>query len=296
MEKWNYRIVDVFSDRPLAGNQLAVFDMEDAASIPEPLLQPLALEIGYSETVFLYPPAEGGDARMRIFTPMNELPFAGHPTLGTAVLVADRLGRDEVVLETRQGAVPVAIARSAGQASRGTMRQPLPTIAPYAAPEPLLRALGIDRSVLPVTLYDNGIPHVYVMLERPEDVAALEPDFAALSRAARDQGLPTLGINVFSGAGLAWKTRMFAPIDNINEDPATGSAAGPLALHLARHEQIPWDTEVRIAQGAEIGRPSELFAKVSRRDDQVERIEVSGFAVPVGGGWFDADLLTATVA
>ena len=75
--------------------------------------------------------------------------------------------------------------------------------------------------------------------------------------------MPLVGFNVFSGSGLAWKTRMFAPADGIDEDPATGSAAGPLALHLARHGRIPWDTEIRIVQGAEIGRPSELFARVS---------------------------------
>jgi trans-2,3-dihydro-3-hydroxyanthranilate isomerase len=289
MENWTFRIVDVFTERPLAGNQLAVF--EDAAPIPESLLQPLALEIGYSETVFVYPPAAGGDARVRIFTPMTEVPFAGHPTLGTAVLVADRFGQDQVVLETGSGPVPVAIHRSPGHAARGSMQQPVPTIAPFREPEALLAALGVSRSLLPVTLYDNGIPHVYVMLERPEDVAALEPDFAALSRVARAVGQPVVGINAFAGADLAWKTRMFAPADGVPEDPATGSAAGPLALHLARHGLIPWDAEIRISQGAELGRPSELLAKVSLVEHQVGRIEVSGFAIPVGGGWFDPKVI-----
>jgi trans-2,3-dihydro-3-hydroxyanthranilate isomerase len=289
VDHWPFRIVDVFTERPLAGNQLAVF--EDAAGIPESLLQPLALEIGYSETVFTYPETEGADAQIRIFTPTSEVPFAGHPVLGTAVVVATNLGRDRVVLETGRGPVPVRIERASGSATRGVMEQPIPASKPYEKAEDFLRALGVTRSVLPVTIYDNGIPHVYAMLEHPDDVAALKPDFSALSALARSSDMPLVGFNVFSGSGLTWNTRMFAPADGIAEDPATGSAAGPLALHLARHGNIPWDTEIRIAQGAEIGRPSELFARVSGDAEKVTRIEVGGYAVPVGGGWFDGDLL-----
>jgi trans-2,3-dihydro-3-hydroxyanthranilate isomerase len=291
VERWSFRIVDVFTERPLAGNQLAVF--EDAAGIPESLLQPLAQEIGYSETVFAYPGSQEADARIRIFTPTSELPFAGHPVLGTAVVVAANLGVDRVVLETGRGLVPVRIDPGPGPAMRGAMEQPIPSVARYDKDAEFLSALGVERSVLPVTIYDNGIPHVYVMLESPDDVAALKPDFSALSELACSSGMPVVGFNVFSGSDLVWKTRMFAPADDIAEDPATGSAAGPLALHLARHGRIPWDTEIRIAQGAEIGRPSELFARVSGDADQVTRIEVSGYAVPVGGGWFDGELLRA---
>jgi trans-2,3-dihydro-3-hydroxyanthranilate isomerase len=292
VDRWLFRIVDVFTDRPLAGNQLAVF--EDAAVIPEPLLQPLAQEIGYSETVFAYPGTDGADARIRIFTPTSEVPFAGHPVLGTAVVLATNLGADRVVLETGRGPVPVRVDRALDAATRGAMEQPIPTFSSYDKAEEFLRALGVDRSVLPVTIYDNGLQHVYAMLERPDDVAALRPDFSALSELARSSGMSLMGFNVFSGSGLAWKTRMFAPADDIAEDPATGSAAGPLALHLARHGRIPWDTEIRISQGVEIGRPSELFARVAGDADRVTRIEVSGYAVPVGGGWFDGELLRNT--
>ena len=293
MERWSFRLVDVFTERPLAGNQLAVF--EDAAGIPESLLQPLAQEIGYSETVFTYPGMEGADARIRIFTPTSEVPFAGHPVLGTAVVVATDLGKDRVVLGTGRGPVPVRIDHATGSATRGVMEQPIPTIKLYDKAEGFLRALSVNRSVLPVTVYDNGLQHVYVMLERPDDVAALKPNFSALSALASASDMPLVGFNVFSGSGLAWKTRMFAPADDIAEDPATGSAAGPLALHLARHGQIPWDTEIRIAQDAEIGRPSELLARVSGDANRATRIEVGGYAVPVGGGWFDGELLRAMV-
>jgi trans-2,3-dihydro-3-hydroxyanthranilate isomerase len=289
VNRWLFRIVDVFTDRPLAGNQLAVF--EDAAEIPESLLQPLAQEIGYSETVFAYPGTDDADARVRIFTPTSEIPFAGHPVLGMAVVLATRLGADRVVLETGRGPVPVRVDRAYGAATRGAMEQPIPTFALYDNAEEFLRALGVERSVLPVTIYDNGLQHVYAMLESPDEVAALKPNFSALSELARSSGMSLVGFNVFSGSGLTWKTRMFAPADDIAEDPATGSAARPLALHLARHGRIPWDTEIRISQGVEIGRPSELFARVSGNSDRVTRIEVSGYAVPVGGGWFDGELL-----
>jgi trans-2,3-dihydro-3-hydroxyanthranilate isomerase len=291
VERWPFRIVDVFTERPLAGNQLAVF--EDAAGIPELLLQPLAQEIGYSETVFVYPGTEGADARIRIYTPTSEVPFAGHPVLGTAVVLATDLGVDRVILETGRGPVPVRLDSTPGRATRGAMEQPIPSFALYDKSDEFLSALGVDRSVLPVTVYDNGLQHVYVMLESPGDVAAIKPDFSALSDLAHSSGMPLVGFNVFSGSDLVWKTRMFAPADDIAEDPATGSAAGPLALHLARHGRIPWEAEIRISQGVEIGRPSELFARVWGDVDHATRIEVSGYAVPVGGGWFDAELLSS---
>jgi trans-2,3-dihydro-3-hydroxyanthranilate isomerase len=291
VERWPFRIVDVFTERPLAGNQLAVF--EDAAGIPELLVQPLAQEIGYSETVFVYPGTEGADARIRIYTPTSEVPFAGHPVLGTAVVLASDLGVDRVILETGRGPVPVRLDSTPGRATRGAMEQPIPSFSLYDKADEFLGALGVDRSVLPVTVYDNGLQHVYVMLESPGDVAAIKPDFSALSDLAHSSGMPLVGFNVFSGSDLVWKTRMFAPADDIAEDPATGSAAGPLALHLARHGRIPWEAEIRISQGVEIGRPSELFARVWGDVDQATRIEVSGYAVPVGGGWFDAELLSS---
>jgi trans-2,3-dihydro-3-hydroxyanthranilate isomerase len=286
---WTFETLDVFTDRPLAGNQLAVFP--DARVIPESLLQRLAQEIGFSETVFAFPDAPDADARIRIFTPTSEVPFAGHPVLGTAILLARRLERDRVLLATGRGQIPIAIDRAACPATRGTMRQPIPSIGADPEPARLLAALGVASSLLPVTIYDNGIPHVYVTLDSPARVAALEPDFGALARLARDTDTAILGINVCAGAGLNWKTRMFAPADGIVEDAATGSAAGPLALHLARHRLVSWGAEIRIEQGAEIGRPSELFARVSGDADSVQRIEVGGCAVPVGGGWFDADAL-----
>ena len=272
MSRWGFQIVDVFTDLPLAGNQLAVFP--DATSIPEKMLHPLAREINFSETVFLYPPEAGGAAKMRIFTPGGEIPFAGHPVLGTAVYLAQQQRSQAIDLETNGGRVAVRYVGGTGPAKRGIMRQPIPTIEPFAQPVPFLAALGIADSLLPVTLYDNGLRHVYFMVKDPDAVAALAPDSGALLRAAEHLDLPFIGVNVFSGEGTQWKTRMFAPGAGIIEDPATGSAAGPLALHLARNGLIPWGQEIQISQGAELGRPSTLFARVSGSANVIESVVV----------------------
>jgi trans-2,3-dihydro-3-hydroxyanthranilate isomerase len=274
-----YVVADVFTERPLEGNQLAVFT--DARQLDGEVMQRLARELNFSETVFVLPAEGEGHARIRIFTPTIEVPFAGHPTLGTAFVLAGPLQLDEIKLETAKGVVPVRLERDDGRISFGRMIQPLPTVEPYAEVSELLVALRVERSELPVELYDNGIQHVYVALASEADVAALRPDLALLA------DLPAvIGINCFAGSGLRWKTRMFAPGDGVPEDPATGSAAGPLALHLARHGRIAFGDEIEITQGVEIGRPSTLFARAEGSAGAVEAIEVGGSAVIVARGEF----------
>jgi trans-2,3-dihydro-3-hydroxyanthranilate isomerase len=151
--------------------------------------------------------------------------------------------------------------------------------------EPQLTALGVERSLLPIEAYDNGMPHVYVALASEEEVAALTPDLKALEHLARES-LPIVGFNCFAGSGRRWKTRMFAPADGVPEDPATGSAAGPLACHLARHGLIAFGDEIEISQGAELGRPSTLFARAEGSPEQIEAVEVGGSAVIVARGEF----------
>ena len=278
MPALRYVIVDVFTDRALAGNQLAVFT--DARGVEAEAMQALAKEIGFSETTFVLPAEDGGTARMRIFTPSAELPFAGHPTLGTAWVLAAPLQPAVVELETGMGIVPVELERDeSGALVFGRMVQPVPTIAPYRQTEGLLDALGLQSSVLPVECYDNGPRFTYVACESRETVAALEPDFNALT---------ALEVNVscIAGSGTAWKTRMFAPALGVPEDPATGAAAGPLVCHLCRHGLVRWGTEIEIAQGDEIGRPSTLYARADGSDAGIERVEVGGRAVVVARGEF----------
>jgi trans-2,3-dihydro-3-hydroxyanthranilate isomerase len=279
MPTLRYVVADVFTDTPLEGNQLAVFT--DARDLDDSLMQRLALELKFSETVFVLPAEGEGHARIRIFTPTIEVPFAGHPTLGSAFVLSAPLQLGEIRLETGRGIVPVRLERDGGRITFGRMTQPIPTIEPFDGEEELLAALGVERSELPVELYDNGIRHVYVALASEAAVASLRPDLGRLAQ------LPAvLGINTFAGSGSRWKTRMFAPGDGVPEDPATGSAAGPLALHLARYGRIAFGDEIEISQGAEINRPSTLYARVDGSADRIEEIEVGGSAVVVARGEF----------
>jgi len=279
LPSFRYVVADVFTDRPLTGNQLAVFT--DAREIPDEQLQPLAKEMNFSETVFVYPPEQGGHVKIRIFTPAAETPFAGHPVLGSAFVLAGPLQLVTINLETVKGIVPVELEREGARIVFGWMSQPIPEVSPFDREADLLAALRIERSELPVELYDLGIRFVYVALPSEEGVAVLEPDYTAL---ARIQG--NVGTNCFAGSGTRWKTRMFAPADGVPEDPATGSAAGPLACHLARHGRIGWGEEIQISQGEEIGRPSKLYARAHGSTEAIERIEVGGSAVVVARGEF----------
>jgi trans-2,3-dihydro-3-hydroxyanthranilate isomerase len=274
-----YVLCDVFTDTPLEGNQLAVFT--DARSLDEAAMQALALELGFSESVFVFPAEAGGHARIRIFTPRYELPFAGHPTLGTAFVLAAPLQLGVIELETGSGVVPVELERDeSGRIVFGRMQQPVPSVQPVPDADRLLSAVGVERSELPVELYDNGAKQIFVALSSEAAVAALAPDRTALAP------WEVTGINCFAGTGSRWKTRMFSPSPGIGEDAATGSAAGPLACHLARHGWIEWGSEIEISQGAEIGRPSKLYATAAGGGGLIDRVEVGGSAVVVARGEF----------
>ncbi len=284
MARHRYVFVDVFTDTPLSGNQLAVFT--DARDIPEELLQPIATEIGFSETVYVYPAGAEAEARVRIFTPASELRFAGHPILGTAFVLGGPLQLPVVRLETLAGVIPVELEREENKIVFGRMWQPVPSVSEFAGADHLLQAVGAERSRLPVELYDNGMLHLYVALESAEAVASLEPDFAALEELTAEHGIAIAGTSCFAGSGREWKTRMFAPGAGVREDPATGSAAGPLALHLARYQEIKFGDEIEISQGEEIGRPSTLHARATGSAEHVETVEVGGAAVIVARGEF----------
>ncbi|MGZ4351599.1 MAG: PhzF family phenazine biosynthesis protein, partial [Solirubrobacteraceae bacterium] len=175
-----YVIADVFTDVPLEGNAVAVFT--DAEGLPAEVMQRVARELNLSETVFVLraaDPAEA-DARIRIFTPALELPFAGHPVLGTAFVLGERLGLDAVRLKTGAGVVPVSLTRSDGRVVFGEMSQPVPTWTAFDRAAEVLAAVGVERSELPVEVYDNGPRHTYVCLPDEASVSALAPDIAAL--------------------------------------------------------------------------------------------------------------------
>jgi trans-2,3-dihydro-3-hydroxyanthranilate isomerase len=276
-----YVVADVFTDVPLQGNPVAVF--EDADGLSAELMQRAARELNLSETVFVLGGADDANAHIRIFTPTLELPFAGHPVLGTAFVLGKRRGLNTVHLKTAAGVVPVALTRSEGRIVFGEMAQPVPTWTVFDRAAEVLAAVGVERSELPVEVYDNGPRHTFVRLPDEASVAALAPDIGALGR------LGAVGISCFAADGARVKTRMFGPGLGTPEDPATGSAAGPLAVHLARHGVVSFGERVEIHQGAEIGRPSTLYAQVHGAPDQIDRVLVGGCAVIVARGEYQLD-------
>jgi trans-2,3-dihydro-3-hydroxyanthranilate isomerase len=233
-----------------------------------------------SESVFVLPPtsSEAADVRIRIFTPWSELPFAGHPTLGTAFVLGLPLQKVVIRIETGMGVIPVALEREGARIIFGWMEQPIPAWTPFEPAGELLAALGVERSGLPVELYDLGPSFVFVELDSAAAVAGLDPDMGALAR------ITSVGTSCFARDGDRWTARVFVPGHGVPEDPATGSAAGPLALHLARHGRIAFGEEIEISQGVEIGRPSTLYARADGSADAVERIAVGGSAVVVARG------------
>lgn len=273
---FRFVVCDVFTDTPLTGNQLAVFT--DARGLDDPTMQALAVEVGFSETVFVLPAAGEGNVKVRIFTPIGELPFAGHPVLGTAFVLGAPLQLATIRLETGAGVVAVELERDeTGRIVFGRMEQPVPRVESFAQLEQLASALGAYRAVLPLERYDNGAVHVLVALSSEEEVVALRPDVSAL------EDLEITGVSCFAGAAREWKTRMFWPL---GEDAATGSAAGPIACHLARHGSIAWGEEIVLRQGEEIGRPSKLYARVEGGSGLIDRVLVGGQAVTVARGEF----------
>ena len=239
-----YVVIDAFASEPLQGNPVAVFfDCDDLSG---ERMQRMAREMNLSESTFVLRPQQDGDARIRIFTPVNELPFAGHPLLGTAIALGAETDKDRLFLETRMGTVPFALERQDGKVVACSMQQPIPTWEHFSRPAELLAALGLKGTTFPIEVYRNGPRHVFVGLESVAALSALHPDHRALC------AFPVV------------------------EDAATGSAAGPLAIHLARHRQIPYGQQIEILQGVEIGRPSRMYARAEGAGERVSAVEVSG--------------------
>ncbi|MHC0433535.1 PhzF family phenazine biosynthesis protein [Streptomyces sp. O3] len=271
-----YVVVDAFAQERLHGNPVAVFF--DSDDLSADLMQRIAREMNLSETTFVLRPRNGGDARIRIFTPVNELPFAGHPLLGTAAALGERVEGDTLRLETAMGTIPFELDREDGRVTSARMRQPVPTWEPFDRADELLAALGVAESTLPVEVYHNGPRHVFVGLESVAALSALHPDHRALT------AFDDLAANCFAGTGSQWRSRMFSPAYGVVEDAATGSAAGPLVIHLLRHKALTHGRHVEIAQGVDIGRPSRMRARVEGTGADITGVEVGGDCVITARG------------
>ncbi|MFF3911441.1 PhzF family phenazine biosynthesis protein [Streptomyces sp. NPDC001848] len=271
---YHYAVVDAFATEPLKGNPVAVYF--DADDLTADQMQRIAREMNLSETTFVLRPKAGGDAHIRVFTPVNELPFAGHPLLGTAIALGNRGAvTQQLKLETAMGVIPFELTRDGERVTGAWMGQPVPVWEPFDRRKELLAALGVRDTRLPVDIYRNGPRHVLVCLGSIEELSALHPDHRALAE------FPDMAANCFAGSGTEWRSRMFSPAYGVVEDAATGSAAGPIAIHLARHGLVPYGEHVVITQGVEMGRPSPMHAIARGEGDQVASVEVGGDGVVV---------------
>ncbi len=300
MKECRFIQVDVFTDTPFGGNPLAVFPDADGLTTEE--MQRLAREMNLSETTFVLPPqAPGADFKVRIFTPAKELPFAGHPVVGTHWVLA-HLGLvelqepvTEVRFELGVGVLPADLHVVAGEVERVVMTQDRPTF--HAVLEDLtdltaglgLPAEAITETGLPVQVVSTGVPQMMVPVRSLTEVQGLDAgqlDIAALNRACR--AVDTECVMVFAldteQPEADVHVRMFAPLLGVPEDPATGSANGGLGAYLVRHRAVPIaEPTVHIVseQGAELSRPSTLYVEVDHKGGEPTAVRVGGRVAPV---------------
>jgi trans-2,3-dihydro-3-hydroxyanthranilate isomerase len=299
LRSYRYFHLDVFTDRLFGGNQLAV--VLDGRGLPSETMQAIAKEMNFSETTFVLPPeAAGTDFRVRIFTPDAELPMAGHPTIGTvfALARAGAIGQDraETVLGLNIGLTPVSLTWRDGDLSFAWMTQLIPVFGvPIADPGGAAAALRLPATAvagtgLPVQSVSCGVPYLLVPLatRRAVDSASLDGmAYDGFGRANRLDGMP---VYLFStekaGDKATVYSRMFAPGLGMVEDPATGSASGPLGCYLVRHKVVPPERANAMLnlQGVRMGRPSYIHIAIGLDGGHITSVRVGGEAVFVGEG------------
>lgn len=273
-----YLHLDVFTTTPFEGNQLAVFP-EPAAGLATERMQRIAAEMAFSETTFLFPAEQGGDVRMRIFTPQSELPMAGHPTIGTTFALAAEgaiaPGTDAFVFELGVGPTPVSLEWTDDRLSFAWMTQRLPSFdEAFHNRDAVAAAIGLDLrdlAHLPVQPVSCGVPFLFVPVVTRAAVDRAVADRGALARAFAQAGRPPLGVFLFTtdrtgatGDETVY-SRMFAPEFGIQEDPGTGGASGPLGSYLVRHGVVAPGQAGSIVslQGAAMGRPCRIHISIA---------------------------------
>ena len=296
----HFVIADVFTEERFGGNQLAVFT--DGSGLDSATMQNIAREMNYSETTFLLPPEDAGDYRVRIFTPAHELPFAGHPLVGSAyVIVAERMKQwseplTSITLETGVGPIRVEVQTEDSRLGRSTMTQPLPVVrALYPDIAALAKALSLDESLiektgLPVETIFNGIAVMIVPISSRAAVENMKINTTALERISNEVGASTVLVFTLDTV-LPTSTvhcRVFAPAAGVSEDAATGSANGPLGFYLLRHKLVESEATTKIVseQGFEMKRPSLLYIDldIDSANREVTAVRVGGGVVIAGRG------------
>ncbi|HYX20308.1 MAG TPA: PhzF family phenazine biosynthesis protein [Thermoanaerobaculia bacterium] len=290
-----YLHCDVFTDSIFGGNPLAV--LPDARGLSDAQMQRIAREFNFSETSFVLPPESGNTRRVRIFTPSIEVPFAGHPNVGTAFALAisgelgPLAGTRTIVFEEKAGLVPITIERRAGGAFFCELSAPEPlSVGRSVAPETLAAAVSLDArdvrtAVHAPAAFSVGLPFLFAELASRGALARARTDPAGVD-ALVAAGVPAdVHLYVRSGDDFDLRTRMFAPKDGVPEDPATGSANVALAAALAHFDARPSGSfRYRIAQGVEMGRPSVLEARAEKKGGAVTEARIGGTSVLVAEG------------
>lgn len=300
-ERYRFHTCDVFTETRFGGNPLAV--LPEAAGLSDRQMQQIAREFNYSETTFVLPPETGHTRKVRIFTPAAEVPFAGHPNVGTAFVLASTGALGEirsslsVTFEEKAGPVPITIREENGKIVSCELKAPQPVSFGERVPA----AMVASAVSLPVEDIATATHPPQVVSAGLEFVVAELRDLAALERtridtkgfeAIRDLlGTPlraSVYLYVRGTDGVDLRARMYAPLSGVPEDPATGSAGCAVAGLLAHHDgRTSGELAFRIAQGVEMGRPSSLRARAEKRDGAVQGIWIAGASVPVNEGFIE---------
>jgi len=296
---FRYLHLDVFTSTLFEGNQLAVFP--EPTGLEPAQMQRIAQEMAFSETTFIFPPEGEGDVRMRIFTPGEELPMAGHPTIGSTFALAEEgviaPGHDRFVFELGIGPTPVSLEWKDDRLAFAWMTQPLPTFGdPIDDRSALAAAVGLAPSdlvgKLPVQAVSCGVPFLFVPLTTRRAVDSVAIDRKALARCAERAGLPELPVFFFTteaGGDETVYSRMLAPGFGVAEDPATGGASGPLGSYLLHHRVVTPDKARNMIslQGVAMRRPSRIHISIESQGSAITQVRVGGQSVLVGRGEID---------
>ncbi|HTQ83828.1 MAG TPA: PhzF family phenazine biosynthesis protein [Pseudolabrys sp.] len=292
--KRRFVTLDVFTDRRFAGNPLAV--VLEAEGLDQTAMQAIALEFNLSETVFILPAEQAAHrARYRIFTPRRELPFAGHPTVGTAVLLARLDGGGQardMILEANIGPVACRVSLAEGHASFDLPALPAEIAAPSTAPAPAA-ALGLSIGDIGLgsfapCCWSAGVPYAFVPLKSLDAVRRAKPDLARFAALDGPQSIFVF-TDETAEPGHHYHARMFAPSFGIVEDPATGSAAAAFAGVLCRFGGLKDGSHAfTIEQGYEMGRPSLMQLRLTRTGGMLTAASIGGHAVNVSEGTIEA--------
>ena len=298
--KYRYFTCDVFTDTRFCGNQLAV--LPHAGGLSDSEMQTIAREFNFSDTAFVFPPEEGYTRKVRIFTPTTEVPFAGHPNIGTAFVLAEtgELGGKEVLesicFEEKAGLVPIKILQHPNSPRQFELKAPETlTARPFEAVSTITDALSLNLDQIiekhhPPSSASVGLPFLIVEVRDTSALADIRVNLESFSSLLEQGSPPYIFVYTQNTSQADIQARMFAPLDGITEDPATGSANCALAALLAQHSGLPsGDFSWEVLQGLEMGRPSQLRVRAKKANGSVTGSWVAGNCVMVAEGFIESE-------